>query len=344
MSGIAPAQRTSPSYSRTRTISESEVKSATDENEIGGPPPAAATSRQQSQEIPPTLIEEEVKFEASKQDQESVNAGNTEGEANAAQADIQEASPEGAEAVAEVDGEEGSGDNAKDQKTIQLPPVKTLKSKTWKAPKPPPKKASSRPQPNSNLFAIWGTSARCRTPNSMGAPEHNPVTKVCEVHAVKAGRMDAGASMKAALGNCVPRAPRCPGALDGLWVSKIDGEVRGKILGTDLVWMDGDRSMISWHGATAISIIVDGDTHTGVVTQGRIKWGDGDIWIRPEGLSNLHGSTLGSQESSLHSSVEFRNWETCAWTPRAPLRRGKQKDDGVMAAAAQAPMLATILL
>lgn len=188
------------------------------------------------------------------------------------------------------------------------------------------------PPINQDLFAIWNTSTRPRTPVTKAAHEHAVAAKALRDEMTAGIRQPYSsashqASVKLSLGAAQGRRPRSPGAIDGIWISRLDGEVRGQISGGTLQWPDGDTSSLQWHGENAISIVVDGDTHTGIVTDGRIKWADGDTWfhINADGGESLESPSVVSPRSGNQDcDVEFRNWQRCAWSPRAAGPRRRQ--------------------
>jgi len=117
------------------------------------------------------------------------------------------------------------------------------------------------------------------------------------------------ASLRANLG-ATDRAqpPRGLAAFDGLWASRDDGEIQGHILGTELIWADGSRTSLKRHGEHGLSMVVDNQAHTGVLHEGRIKWCDGDVWLRPDCPSE-NILPVAEPVSTHHARGLFRNWE-----------------------------------
>jgi hypothetical protein len=111
-------------------------------------------------------------------------------------------------------------------------------------------------------------------------------------------------------------------------MSKLDAEVRGEISGSCLRWPDGDKSSLQWHGENVVSVVVDGETHTGIVGEGRIKWGDGDTWFHvdeDEDFSFDAGPSFLSVRSSIDTQdVGFHHWERRAWTPKSVALRPRR--------------------
>jgi hypothetical protein len=116
-------------------------------------------------------------------------------------------------------------------------------------------------------------------------------------------------------------------AFNGVWASKDDGEIQGQIVGMELMWEDGSRTPLQRHGEHGISMVVDNHAFTGFLSEGRIKWCDGDTWLRPECPSE---SMLQAEPiANPRNTGLFRNWEpqTSLGAPLIPIRQRRNVDD-----------------
>jgi len=105
-----------------------------------------------------------------------------------------------------------------------------------------------------------------------------------------------------------------PTAFEGMWTSRADGDLRGRIEGSFLTWVDdGSRTrfkVIKKHSrggsGDVITMMVDGESHSGVLSEdGHIlRWGDGDRWLRlDESFDRLQmycEDSSGTQEDVQH--------------------------------------------
>lgn len=108
--------------------------------------------------------------------------------------------------------------------------------------------------------------------------------------------------------------------LDGTWLSRTDGEVRGSISGSQMFWPDGSTSRISYQSG-AIVVHVDGRSHSGVMSSdgSRLRWSDGDVWSRVDNAATRLRSYCGASEPAEHL-LPFCQEHTGARSPRGKTR------------------------
>lgn len=134
-------------------------------------------------------------------------------------------------------------------------------------------------------------------------------------------------TVKAMLGAVPPPEVQGPLAFNGVWASRDDGEIQGQILGMELIWTDGSSTPLHRHGEHGLSMVVDNEAFTGILHEGRIKWCDGDVWVRPDCPSE---SMLQSEPVMLHRNRGlFRNWQpqSSVGAPLIPMRQRRPVDE-----------------
>lgn len=198
----------------------------------------------------------------------------------------------------------------------------------------------SETQVDEDTFVLWPGGARLRTPNTRwrpagaSAPSHPKVghrwsstlRSVLEGgHArPKAEPTPPGTpetddvqySAHAQPSPCSsPTASIASCVLDGDWFARSDGELQGRIQGGKLFWEeDGTATTLYMHSkrGDVVSMVVDGDTHCGVLSEdGRLlKWNDGDIWVRvlPESIIDQSLWDYGHSSNEVEQEVWWEDW------------------------------------
>eukprot|EP00927_Polykrikos_kofoidii_P051526 TRINITY_DN45328_c0_g1_i1.p1 TRINITY_DN45328_c0_g1~~TRINITY_DN45328_c0_g1_i1.p1 ORF type:complete len:385 (+),score=49.76 TRINITY_DN45328_c0_g1_i1:187-1341(+) len=210
----------------------------------------------------------------------------------------------------------------------------------------------SRP-PEDDLFAMWSSAARSDTPQSVWngqrgpaapasirkskqarlhhtahtprcVPDHVPTVRSTLIGRLSQTRSPAPQSPARKLPRELaakgvrpalyeePHTPP-PAHLDGVWISRRDGETRGYIESTRLLWAeDGSTSRLSFYGLAGniVNVVVDGEAHSAVLSADRrlLRWGDGDVWVREddemEDLRPINHSTGDGKD------VPWQGWST----------------------------------
>jgi len=144
-----------------------------------------------------------------------------------------------------------------------------------------------------DVFALWHKAGQINVPVSSWHPKRNLFR---EAH--QGGFIDGSTLRSAIVGPKSLPIPdeddeRCyeePTAFEGTWISRADGDLRGSIEGSWLIWADdGSRTrlrIIKAHSrggsGDVVAMLLDGKAHSGVLSEdGHIlRWGDGDRWLR----------------------------------------------------------------
>lgn len=182
----------------------------------------------------------------------------------------------------------------------------------------PRKKPPQRGRLGVDIFALWEKAGRINTPVSTWRAGRD-----VERHAERGGGFMEGSTMRSAIVGParLPDSPRPdsaePTAFEGHWVSRQDGEQRGRIAGNWLIWADdGSRTRLqviksnSRKGSgDVITMNLDGEIHTGVLSEdGHIlRWGDGDRWLRiDESYEEMQSYCADSQRDS--QDILMQGW------------------------------------
>uniref|UniRef100_A0A7S0B259 Uncharacterized protein n=1 Tax=Pyrodinium bahamense TaxID=73915 RepID=A0A7S0B259_9DINO len=184
--------------------------------------------------------------------------------------------------------------------------------------------ARRRHDPDPHVAVLWNSAGRARTPNSVyrrGEPGGQIAASG------KSSPEDAGRRTLSALVSTGSRRPatspagsaRDPARLDGTWLSRTDGELRGYVEGGRLHWEeDGTATPLMVHGdrGNIVSLSVDGRAYSGVLSEDErlLRWGDGDLWVRVdefyEQLSRICADSSALEEEGVH-------WGS--WSRRRPV-------------------------
>mmetsp|Transcript_35 Transcript_35/g.115 ORF Transcript_35/g.115 Transcript_35/m.115 type:complete len:279 (-) Transcript_35:21-857(-) len=191
------------------------------------------------------------------------------------------------------------------------------------------RKSSSpeRNAPDPNVFVLWSNAGRSHTPNSLWRAERGGQVAPADgaprtLAAVVVGHQRPATSPAApGTRRVVPCSPRHPSRLDGTWLSRLDGELRGHVEGGQLRWEeDGSATPLVLHGerGNIVSMTVDGQAHSGVLSADErlLRWGDGDVWVRVDDFFEQVSTLCSSGNSILQDdSLSWGSWRASSSRP-----------------------------
>lgn len=198
---------------------------------------------------------------------------------------------------------------------------------------------------NADVFALWEPAGQANLPNSLWRPAGANVPKTppprsarvalrhtldgrapsashCIRSRAESESQESQSSLSSSATPCSRETPSSdaqsakPAAhLEGEWVSRLDGEVRGRVLNGLFHWEeDGTTSALSVHRGRGdvVSMSVDGVGYAGVLSEdGRIlRWADGDVWARvlPYGPLEISLKNHGIEKLELEECLEWSQW------------------------------------
>lgn len=184
------------------------------------------------------------------------------------------------------------------------------------------------PGPSSDFFAVWGNAGRPTTPNSAWKatrPSSDDI-QLADDRALKTTLrtmlVGQGGSGIVTPMEEQTQLPRLLALLQGDWVSRNDGELRGYMQDDCFVWAeDGSSTPFKMLSGGSIRMMLDGVAHSGVVSEDGavLRWGDGDIWTRIDSTSHRLRCYCGVPEP--HQAISHRGW-TSGGVPRTPRSNG----------------------
>lgn len=188
------------------------------------------------------------------------------------------------------------------------------------------------PHPNPERPYGWRSTLRSTLDGNNARPKTSPATACASLSYEQGDAFSMGGGLEdssAVVDRPTTAAPECfeqpfPSrsfssfmVFEGDWVSRTDGELRGRIEGASLIWEEDCSTTHLWaHGerGDVISMLVDGECHSGVLSEdGRLlRWGDGDTWIRmlPENALDHKLRDLGSAGLELDETLPWAGWST----------------------------------
>jgi hypothetical protein len=149
-----------------------------------------------------------------------------------------------------------------------------------------------------DFFVLWEKAGRSNTPVSDWK-----VNRDLYSQSKKFGKFLDGSTMRASVVGPARLPPSAlevcyeddegadiPTFFDGMWISRTDGDVRGRIERSSMMWEeDGSCTRLRFHKSNPhggpgdlVTMRLDGEVHSGVLSEDghMIKWLDGDHWMR----------------------------------------------------------------
>ena len=208
-----------------------------------------------------------------------------------------------------------------------------------------------------DFFSIWDAGGRPHTPDSIWRRQmcnDRPDTGVGQVPearaqtakpspgvvpSVRALLLEDRPSSRSEAANARPPTHGAADArsvsladFDGTWISRGDGELRGRIENGRMIWAEDDsETLLTAYGhGDIVSTLVDGVVYSAVLSEDKnvLRWGDGDHWIRADEQANRllrycsdAGAVEGDGQESpaIGQAVKWERWHKQVWVPHTVL-------------------------
>lgn len=195
-----------------------------------------------------------------------------------------------------------------------------------------------------DVFVLWTSAARPRTPNSVWRADRQPGREDADglrsLAALVVGQRCTATAPAALSGKCSEAArpaelsssgdaaspSRRPGHLDGAWLSRQDGKLRGHVVGGQLHWEeDGSVTSLIVRGerGNIIAMNVDGKAYSGVLSEDDrlLRWGDGDLWVRLDEFYDQVSKRCIANNLLEHEDLHWAAWRCTRSLPRVAVRQ-----------------------